>query len=628
MSSSDASILPDLPASLQRASLGVEHTLQRLCADAVHQLYGAAMEPDRIPIQRTGKEFAGQYTVVVFPLVRLAKQKPEAVAEALGKALQERWPEVVGFNAVKGFLNLEMGPAHWSAFLEAASQDAAYGKGSPTGERVVLEYCGPNTNKPLHLGHIRNMLLGWSVAEVLDYAGHEVHKVNIYNDRGIAICKSMAAYEASGEGATPESAGIKGDHFVGSFYVAYNRLASEQAQPFVDQGMDKREAEKQTAIYRRAHAMLLAWEAGDPELRALWQTMNNWVYEGFNQTFAAIGVDFEKDYLESETYLSGKNIVLEGVQRGIFQQHEDGSVRSDLSAEGLDEKLLLRSDGSSMYITQDLGTAEQRYTDFRMDRSYYVVGSEQDYHFKVLKALLQKMERPYADGITHLSYGMVDLPTGKMKSREGTTVDADDLVADMIQTARSKTEELGKIEGLEEAEKAKLFRTLGLGALKYFILKVDPKKRILFNPAESIELVGNTGPFVQYTYARIQSILRKAASVEDPQAEGIASGFDVAYSVPQDGAVAQMDPAEIQQLAVLARFPAVVQEAASNHSPAEMANYAYEVAKTFNQFYDRVSVLNAETVEARKRRLAISALTASVVQKALGLLGIEVPERM
>lgn len=625
MSDPNASLLPDLALSLQRASLGVEDTLQRLCAAAVTDLYGASVDAASIPIQRTGKEFEGQYTVVVFPLVRLAKQKPEAVAEALGHALMNRWPEIAGFNAVKGFLNLEMGAGHWAQFLAAAVGDPGYGKGSPSGEKIVLEYCGPNTNKPLHLGHIRNMLLGWSVAELLDFAGHEVHKVNIYNDRGIAICKSMAAYEASGENATPDSAGVKGDHFVGSFYVAYNRLATEQAKAFLAEGMDKREAEKQTPIYRRAQEMLLAWEAGDADVRALWQKMNGWVYEGFNETFRAMGVDFEKDYLESETYLEGKEIVLEGVKRGIFQQHEDGSVRADLSAEGLDEKLLLRSDGSSMYITQDLGTAEQRYTDYAMDRSYYVVGSEQDYHFKVLKALLQQLGRPYADGITHLSYGMVDLPTGKMKSREGTTVDADDLVADMIQTARSKTEELGKIEGLEQNEKQTLFRTLGLGALKYFILRVDPRKRILFNPEESIELVGNTGPFVQYTYARIQSILRKAL-----KEDGIAGAPGAVFSPPANASAdaASWDPAEIQQCATLARFPATVQEAASNHSPAEMANYAYEVAKTFNQFYDQVSVLKAENDQARTRRLAISSLTASVIQKALGLLGIGVPERM
>lgn len=591
----------------------IEAQLQQATADAVRHLFGHEADPASVAINRTPREYEGQYTVVVFPFVRVARRKPEETGTAIGERLAAEVPAVKGFNVVKGFLNLELSDAHWRGILAEGLSAEGYGRHPATGQTVVLEYCGPNTNKPLHLGHIRNMLLGWSVAEILAAAGHEVHKVNIYNDRGIAICKSMAAYEAQGQGATPASAGVKGDHFVGGFYVAYNELAGEQAEPWLAEGLEKREAEKRTPIFRRAQEMLLAWEAGDPEVRALWATMNGWVYEGFNETFAAMGVDFERDYLESETYLEGRDIVLEGVARGVFARHGDGSVRADLSAEGLDEKLLLRSDGSSMYITQDLGTAERRFADYGMQRSIYVVGSEQDYHFQVLKALLQRLGRPYADGIEHLSYGMVDLPSGRMKSREGTTVDADDLVAQMIDTARAKTEELGKVDGLSAEEAAALYRTLGLGALKYFILKVDPRKRMVFNPEESIDLVGHTGPFIQYTHARIASMLRKAG--------------DGAPTPPEDD-TAPLDPAEVRQLALLARYPGAVAEAAEHRSPAEIAQYAYELARAYNQFYDRLPVLNAEHAVERQRRLAISAFTARTLRSALGLLGIGAPERM
>jgi len=598
----------------------LESLLQAATARAVQHCFGSAVEPAAVAISHTPKEYRGQFTAVVFPFVRLSRKSPEETGRLLGEYLVGELSFVAGFNTVKGFLNLELSDSWWLEGLSEGLADPAYGQGAGTGQVIVLEYCGPNTNKPLHLGHVRNMLLGWSTAELLAAAGHEVHKVNMYNDRGIAICKSMAAYLRVGDNQTPESAGVKGDHFVGSFYVAYNRLVGEECQPWLDQGLERREAEKQTGIYALAHDLLLRWEAGDADVRELWGRMNAWVYDGFGQTYRALGVDFERDYLESDTYLEGKKLVEEGLAAGVFQRYDDGSVRADLTAEGLDEKLLLRSDGSSMYITQDLGTAELRYQHFGMDRSVYVVGSEQDYHFKVLEVLLRRLGRGYADGIFHLSYGMVDLPSGKMKSREGTTVDADDLVADMVHEARETTLALGKIEGFDEKEAQALFRTLGLGALKYFILKVDPRKRILFNPEESIELQGNTGPFIQYTYARIQSMLRKAEAT----GEGVAVGG--AAAVPALNR--PLEEAEVAVLALLQRFPVVIQEAAAHYSPAEVANYAYDLAKGFNQFYDKLSVLHAPEVADRQLRLAISALTARTLRRALGILGIGVPERM
>ena len=600
----------------------LEIHLQQATAQAVEQCFGSPADPASITISHTPKEYKGQFTVVVFPFVRLSRKSPEETCRLLGEILTETLDFVSGFNTVKGFLNLELSDSWWMKFLTSALSNPDFGQLPDTGQVVVLEYCGPNTNKPLHLGHVRNMLLGWSAAELLSAAGHEVHKVNIYNDRGIAICKSMAAYKLEGQGKSPAEAGVKGDHYVGSFYVAYNRIATEQSQPWIDQGMERREAEKQTAIYADAHHMLLLWEAGDTAVRALWSQMNGWVYEGFQQTFQQIGVDFEKDYLESETYLLGKTLVEEGVQAGVFQQYPDGSILADLTAEGMDEKLLLRSDGSSMYITQDLGTAELRYRDFKMDRSIYVVGSEQDYHFKVLQVLLQRLGRQYAPGIFHLSYGMVDLPSGKMKSREGTTVDADDLIAQMIEQAREKTLELGKIGDFSEEEASILFRTIGLGALKYFILKVDPRKRILFNPAESIELQGHTGPFIQYTYARIRSMLRKAAAQDGGSADSIPNrGIHPSLSRP-------LEDLEIAVIALLSRFPMVIRDAAEHYSPAEVANYAYDLAKMYNQFYDRHSVLNADLPEDRELRLAISDLTSRSIKKAMAILGIDVPERM
>ena len=590
----------------------IEARIRAATAEVASELFQVEVNPDTVNINRTPKDFSGQYTVVVFPFVRHARKSPEETGNVIGAALQSKLPEIKSFNTVKGFLNLELNDSWWTTFLQTAWGDKKFGTHESTGKTVVLEYCGPNTNKPLHLGHIRNMLLGWSTAEILSAAGDDVHKVNIYNDRGIAICKSMAVYLREGNGSTPESEGVKGDHFVGGFYVNYAAIAAEESTPFLEEGLEKRDAEKQTAIFKEAQDLLLKWEAGDEETLALWRQMNNWVYQGFNETYARIGVDFEKDYLESDTYTLGRDMVLEGVEAGVFKRYEDGSVRADMTEEGLDEKLLLRSDGSSMYITQDLGTAELRYKDYSMDSSIYVVASEQDYHFKVLQILLAKLGRKYADGIYHHSYGLVELPDGRMKTREGTTVDADELCEKMIEEAKAETAERGKIDEFSEREAQELYETLSLGALKYFILKVDPRKRIVFDPKESIELQGDTGPFIQYGHARICSILRKyGKDTESPMIPARA-----------------LEPAEVELIALISRYPATVKEAAAKYSPAEIANYAFELAKLFNKFYDRCPVLTAETEEDVKFRIALSDLTARVIRKALALLGIRAPERM
>jgi arginyl-tRNA synthetase len=596
----------------------IENRIREATAEAVETLFGQSVDPAQVAIKRTPKEFAGQYTVVVFPYVRMAKKSPEETGAMIAGELLKNVPEIDAHNQVKGFLNLELSTTFWCQFLDEKLKLEELGRGESKGEVVVLEYCGPNTNKPLHVGHIRNMLLGYSTAELLSAAGYEVHKVNIYNDRGIAICKSMAAYLTTGGNKNPDNTGIKGDRLVGDFYVEYNRIASEESQPFIDQGMDKREAEKQSAIFNLARDLLLKWEAGDEETLALWREMNSWVYAGFNETYAMMGIDFEKDYLESEHYLAGKVLVEAGVDAGVFYKHEDGSVRADMSDDGLDEKLLLRSDGSSMYITQDLGVAEQRYADYSMDRSIYVVGSEQDYHFKVLKVLLQKLGKDYAKGIEHLSYGMVDLPAGmgRMKSREGTTVDADDLIASMIEEAREESKERGKVEGMSDEEQARLHRMVALGALKYFILKVDPRKRIVFNPKESISLQGDTGPFVQYTYARIQSILRKAGEQN--------------LNVPQNIPILErkLMSEESTVLSLIARFSDLIQDAAENRSPAEIANFCFELAKSYNKFFQNCPVLKAENQSDQEFRLGLSLLCSRVIAAGFSILGIEVPNRM
>lgn len=538
--------------------MNIEQDLRLASVRALKELYGTAPESDMLTINVTPPEFNGDFSIVTFPLAKITKKPPETVANDVGKYLKEHLAAVAGFSVIKGFLNLTVSNAYWLDFLQHNYNQPEFGKQPRTGKKIVLEYCGPNTNKPLHLGHIRNMLLGYSLSNILKFNGHDVTRVNIYNDRGIAICKSMVAWLRSGKNETPQTTGMKGDHLVGKYYVEYDRILTQEKDELVKTGMKEEEAERQAPISREAQEMLRKWESGDRETIALWKMMNGWVYAGFEQTYKNIGVSFEKNYYESETYLLGKNLVLEGLNKGVFFKKDDGSVWVNLEDKGLDQKVLLRSDGTSVYLTQDLGTAQLRYDDFRMDQSIYVVADEQDYHFQVLKLTLEKLGKPYAGGIYHLSYGMVDLPTGKMKSREGTVVDADDLLDEMFATAEKHTRELGKIDEFSEAEANELFRKIGLGALKFFILKVDPKKRMLFDPRESIDFHGNTGPFIQYTYARISSVLRKAGTRK----------FSISKSyVP--------NPQERKLLILLHQYPTTVKEAGATCSPALVANYAY-----------------------------------------------------
>ena len=585
--------------------------LRQATTTAIKSLYKEDFEPEKIIINITPKEFIGDFTVVVFPIVKLAKKSPETVGNELGAALLSQLELVEAFNTVKGFLNLTISKSYWLEFLKDNHSNDRFGQQSPKQKKVVLEYCGPNTNKPLHLGHIRNMLLGYSVANILAFNGQDVVKANIYNDRGIAICKSMVAWLRRGNGETPESSGIKGDLLVGTYYVLFENIYKEEIKTLIADGLSEDEAKEQAAVMIEARQMLLKWEANDPDTIALWKKMNGWVYEGFNNTFKKIGVDFEANYYESETYIYGKSIVKEGLDNGSFIKKEDGSVWVDLSKEGLDEKILLRSDGTSVYLTQDLGTAQLRYADFNMDQSIYVVANEQDYHFNVLKLTLQKLGKPYADGIHHLSYGMVDLPSGKMKSREGTVVDADELIDEMLSTAEKHTKSLGKIEDFSEEEGQKLYQQIGLAALKFFMLRVDPKKRMLFNPKESIDFHGQTGPFVQYTYARIQSILRKSK----------LDTYELSDSY-------ELQPLEKEVLVLLHEFPNIAAEAARDYSPATIANYTYLLAKTFNQFYAQHSILSADAEEEKQLRLALASFVAKTIKTSLDLLGIEVPERM
>lgn len=586
--------------------------LQQFTATAVQQLFQANIPAGDIQVQLTRREFTGELTIVVFPFVRFARLSPEATADKLGTQLLSLWPALDSFNVIKGFLNLSFTASFLTDTIAAIYSDEAYGEAEPTGQTIVLEYCGPNTNKPLHLGHIRNVVLGYSMAEILGAAGHDVHKVNIYNDRGIAICKSMVAWQLFGNGETPPSSGIKGDHLIGKYYVAFAREHDKQVNELVEQGMDKEAAKKQAPIQQAAQQMLQQWEAGDAGVMNLWRTMNGWVYEGFNETYDKLGIDFEKNYYESETWTVGKQMVEEGLASGVCYRKEDGSVWIDLEAEGLDQKVLLRSDGTSVYLTQDLGTAEKRYEDYHMDRSIYVVANEQEYHFKALQATLEKMGKPFAAGIYHLSYGMVDLPSGKMKSREGTTVDADDLYAEMLATAETTTRELGKSDGLAPEEAAHLYRMIGLGALKYFLLRVHPKKRILFDPQESIDFQGDTGPFLQYTHARIRSVERK----------WVAAGSNTAVCT---GTLSDLE----RELAMqLYRYPEIVQEAARDYDPSHVANYAFNLAKTYNRFYADHPILNAPDTGTQFFRVQLSVVTARIIRKSMALLGINVPEVM
>ncbi|MGI4885470.1 MAG: arginine--tRNA ligase [Janthinobacterium lividum] len=594
----------------------LEQDLKTALQTAARAVFNVELPLASLALQPTRKEFAGSFTLVTFPLTKALGQGPEPIGRALGEWLQAHEPRVSGFNVVKGFLNLEIADAEWLK-LFAQLQAQPTGAPVPTGgpQRVVVEYSSPNTNKPLHLGHLRNNFLGYSVAEILKATGATVTKANLVNDRGIHICKSMIAYQRFGAGETPESAGLKGDHLAGKYYVLFDKHYREEIKQLEAEGVATEVAKKQAPLILDAQKMLQQWEAGDEEVMALWHRMNGWVYDGFNQTYRNIGVDFDKLYYESGTYLLGKERVEEGLAKGVFFQKEDGSVWVDLQAEGLDEKLLLRADGTSVYMTQDLGTAELKYQDFHYDSSVYVVGDEQIYHMQVLRAILQKLQKPYADAIHHLSYGMVDLPSGKMKSREGTVVDADELVKEVEEAAEAATLEKGKTEGLTDDELAQLYHTLGLGALKYYLLKVDPKKRMLFNPAESVRLEGDTGPFIQYSYARTAAIRRKAAEL------GIAEAADFTAV----GALAGTERELVQELA---RYPAVVADAARTLSPAVVAQYAYDLAKAYNRFFAEVSIFQEPDALTRSLRVALSARVGAQIKVALGLLGIQVPERM
>jgi arginyl-tRNA synthetase len=583
----------------------------------IKELYDATVNEKTVQFQKTRKEFEGDFTLVVFPFLKAAKKSPEQAAQDIGNYLKDRVKEISAFNVVKGFLNIKLSDEYWINHLNTIITNPQYGikQERTSGKTIMVEYSSPNTNKPLHLGHIRNNLLGYSVAEILKANGHRILKVNLVNDRGIHICKSMLAWQKWGNGATPESTGIKGDKLVGDYYVKFDKEYKKQISELTAKGIDPDTAKDTAPLLQEAREMLRKWEAGDKEVTELWKTMNNWVYKGFDITYKTLGVDFDKIYYESETYKLGKAIVLEGLKKGILIQKEDGSVWADLTNDGLDQKILLRSDGTSVYMTQDIGTAHQRFSEFNLDDHIYVVGNEQNYHFQVLKIVLKKLGFDWADNITHLSYGMVELPEGKMKSREGTVVDADDLIDEMVSTAKETSEELGKIDEMTEAEAEKLFKTIGLGALKYFILKVDPKKTMMFNPKESIDFNGNTGPFIQYTHARIKSILRKAVETGNE----INNNIDLSIN---------LTPKEQELIKLLSEFPEIVTEAGENYSPAVISNYIYDLAKEYNQFYHAHPVVKEENDKIRNLRVQISNQIAGTIKKGAELLGIEVPERM
>lgn len=588
----------------------IENTLKNNIQIALQTLF---QTQDEVVLQPTRKEFEGSYTYVIFPLVKSLKKNPVEIGEAIGNYLVENTNEVTGYNVVKGFLNIVLAPTVW---LDIFNQQLATSAlpAEPNGQSVMVEFSSPNTNKPLHLGHLRNDFLGESVAHILKADGYHVVKTCLVNDRGIHICKSMIAYERFGNGETPESSGMKGDHLAGKYYVEFDKAYKKEIEALVASGMSEDEAKKEAPLMKAAQEMLIKWEEGDPKTMDLWRKMNGWVFDGFNKTYKKIGVSFDKTYYESNTYLLGKDIVEEGLQTGVFYKKEDGSVWIDLTDEGLDHKLVLRKDGTSVYITQDLGTTDLKFNDFKNDKSIWVVGNEQDYHFKVLFSIMKKLGRSYADGCYHLSYGMVDLPSGKMKSREGTVVDADDLVAEMISEAKREATERGKIDEFSEEEKEKLFEMVGLGALKYFLLKVEPKKRMLFNPQESIDFQGNTGPFIQYTHARIKSILRKAAE------QGV--------EVPTEISNISLHSSETDLIFQLSDYKAIIKKAAEEYAPSVVANYTYDLAKTFSSFYAELSVMNEPDEQQRAFRLALIQEVAATLKKSMGLLGIEVPERM
>lgn len=593
----------------------IEKMLTQQVLEAVKACYGVELTEKDVQLQETRKEFAGDLTVVVFPFTRYSRKSPEETAKELGEYLKQNIEEVETYNVIKGFLNVVISSAYWIEVLNDVAKEDKYGYAKePSGKTYMIEYSSPNTNKPLHLGHIRNNFLGWSVSEIQKANGHKVIMANLVNDRGIHICKSMIAWEKFANGATPESTGIKGDHFVGDYYVRFDKEYKAQIKELMAQGKTEEEAKKEAPILLEAQEMLRKWEAGDEKVVSLWRTMNDWVLNGFDETYKMMGISFDKVYFESQTYKKGRDIVLKGLADGVLYRKDTGSVWADLTGDGLDHKLLLRDDGTSVYMTQDIGTAYDRFNEFNMDQEIYVVGNEQNYHFQVLSLVCKKLGFDWADKIKHLSYGMVELPEGKMKSREGTVVDADDLIEEMIHTARTTSEELGKLDGYTKEEAEDVYRKVALGALKYFILKVDPKKTMMFNPKESIDFNGNTGPFIQYTYTRIKSVLRK---VEEAGVKIVPGDIHTALTEKEQNLVK-----------LIAKLPAVVKEAGDNYSPALIGNYAYELAKEFNQFYHDYSILKEENEQVRNLRLLLAQQCSVAIQNAMGMLGIEMPERM
>ena len=592
--------------------MNIEALISKAAGEAVKALYGMDATEKMLQLQKTRSEFEGNLTLVVFPFVKAAKKSPEQTAQEIGEYLQGNCAAVEKFNVVKGFLNLSVGDGAWLQLLETIDKDELFGmkQADENSPLVMIEYSSPNTNKPLHLGHVRNNLLGWSLAKIMEANGNKVVKTNIVNDRGIHICKSMLAWLKYGNGETPETSGKKGDHLIGDYYVAFDKHYREEVKELVAQGMDEEKAKQEAPLIKEAHDMLVKWEQNDPEVRALWEKMNNRVYAGFDETYKKMGVSFDKIYYESQTYLKGKAKVEEGLAKGLFERHEDNSVWADLTNEGLDQKLLLRSDGTSVYMTQDIGTAEMRFQDFPIDKMIYVVGNEQNYHFQVLSILLDRLGFKWGKELTHFSYGMVELPNGKMKSREGTVVDADDLMALMVEDAYKTSMELGKFDDMTEEERREIARVVGMGALKYFILKVDARKNMLFNPEESIDFNGNTGPFIQYTYARIRSILRKAPSMTSPASS------------------TSLSSKEIELIQKMNEFGAAVEQAGKDYSPSGIANYCYELTKVFNQFYHDYSILNEPDEQKKAVRLMLAKNVAKIIKNGMSLLGIEVPERM
>ena len=593
----------------------MEKQIQQAVIAAIKELYGQEIPEKMATLQKTRAEFEGNLTLVVFPFLKMSKKAPEATAEEIGQYLKANCPAVSGYNVVKGFLNLVIGGNAWINVLKDIDADPHYGEKQATADSplVMIEYSSPNTNKPLHLGHVRNNLLGWSLAQIMAANGNKVVKTNIVNDRGIHICKSMLAWLKWGNGETPETSGKKGDHLIGDYYVAFDKHYREEIKELMAKGMSEEEAKNDAPLIKEAHEMLVKWEQNDPEVRALWRKMNEWVYAGFDETYKALGVSFDKIYYESDTYLEGKEKVEEGLAKGLFYRRDDGSVWANLTGEGLDEKLLLRSDGTSVYMTQDIGTAKLRFQDYPIDQMIYVVGNEQNYHFQVLSILLDKLGFKWGKDLVHFSYGMVELPNGKMKSREGTVVDADDLMQLMVDDALKTSQELGKFADMSDDERNEIARIVGMGALKYFILKVDARKNMLFNPEESIDFNGNTGPFIQYTYARIRSILRKA------ETEGV---------VPKADVETELNEKEVALIQKMSEYGAAVAQAGKDYSPSGIANYCYELTKAFNQFYHDYSILGAETPELKQMRLALAANVAKTIKNGMALLGIEVPERM